>query len=584
MRKKRSNPETPSAGDEYSKMNFSLLASVFFIAITTIFPLYFTRTGYSALTKDKADFFLFLTFATVAAIFIALFITLDRKRPFHYIGKSLLNNRPIAVCEYAMGVFLLLTLASAIASPWNDFVWNGFTWDGYRGRWEGFWAFFAYGLTFLIIARFYQPKRLHFVIFACGAIVLAFYGILQYFGFDILYRIGFLIVGQADPAQRLTLQFRATLGNINVVSAYAGLVAALFAALYAGEKSKLGFFYLAASALAFAMLLITRGYAGFVGLFGAMGLMLPYWISSRERLAKILIVLASWSALHTMNHFYIMFLRSRPQIFWPTNPTDRNLLHHFTPSIPVLFILLTVVLLAAGLALLLVVKKVTWPERVMKIAGLATVGAMIIAALLFVEIVGARREHQPNNMVWQAREMLRGRLDDHFGNGRGWVWRAGFSVIRYNPWLGTGPDTFFFALGGVQILDVRYTVLNPQFVIDAGGLHFESMRVLNTWFDKAHNTFLQKAVCLGVPALLVFLFFLGALFVPAIKKAFNQPLLLACAAGALSFFIQSFFQVDTPIDRPVIYIVLGVMAVELSRSKSKVESVEVDVSDVKETV
>jgi len=581
--KAKSEAINRGGNEEYTRLNFGILSAVFFIVISSIFPLYITRTGYLSITKEKTDFFLFITFLTTLGIIISLIITANRERPINYIVKNLLNKRPITISELALLAFLLLTLASAIASPWNDFVWSGFTHNGIHGRWEGFWAFLAYGLAFFIITRFYEPNRRHFIIFACSAILLSLYAVMQYLDFDVLERTGFLLVPQQQA--QLVAAFRTTLGNINIVSAYASLAIILFAALFTGENSRWGIFYLVASALAFAMLMITRGYAGQVGVLGAMVLLVPYWLSDRKRLGRILVVLSSWCVVHVINQLYLSVLQNRPEIDQPANAADRAFLNAFAPFHPVLFVVLAVVLLAAGLGLLLALKKLKWPERTMKIAGLAALGAAVVGGLLFVQIAGARWENQPGNIVWQAREILHGRMDDHFGSARGWVWRNGLAVIRNNPWLGTGPDTFFFALGGVQTVSLADAKQQPQMMLGLGGLHWDSMQSVGMWFDKAHNTFLQIAVCKGIPALLAFLIFLGALFIPAIKKAFNQPVLFAFGAGALSFFIQSFFQIDTPIDRPLIYIVLGVMAVELSRTKDQsVKDNGVDVSGVKETV
>jgi O-antigen ligase len=326
-----------------------------------------------------------------------------------------------------------------------------------------------------------------------------------------------------------------------------------------GEESKWGAFYITASVMAFLMLMITRGDSGKIGVLGAMVLCIPFWLSNRRRLGKILIVLSAWCAVYAANQMYLSFLKSKPEIDWPAG--SQGFLTAFTPFYPALFIVLAVFLLGAGLYLILLQKK--WPERLFKIAGLVFLALTIIGGLLFVEIMGSRMADRPNNIVWQAREILHGRLDDSFGSSRGWVWKNGISVIRNNPWLGTGPDTFFFALGGVQRVDIGTALIEPQLMLDLGGLHFNSVESVGMWFDKAHNMFLQIAVCHGLPALLAYLIFLGALFIPGIRKAFNQPILLAFGAGSLSYLIQSFFQIDTPIDRPLIYMTLGVMAVEL---------------------
>jgi hypothetical protein len=60
---------------------------------------------------------------------------------------------------------------------------------------------------------------------------------------------------------------------------------------------------------------------------------------------------------------------------------------------------------------------------------------------------------------------------------------------------------------------------------------------------------------------------LGALFWQSLKRAYSRPLLLAFAAASLAYLIQSFFQVDTPIDRPLLWVFLGVMAGEIWRGR-----------------
>jgi hypothetical protein len=567
--KNKSKKPTQNKEEKNNQARLDFLAAAFFIAITSFFPLYITRFRYENITKDKADLFILLTIIAVIGIIVvlsALFLSTRQFRLANYFAKNE-PIRPISIAEWALLTFLLLTLASAIVSPWQDFVWRGFTHNGVHGRYEGFWAFLAYGLTFFIIARFYRPKRLHFLIFAGSSILLSFLAILEYLGFDILRTSGFFHL-ETVHFEPITATFRTTLGNINIVSAYCSLVIVLFAALFAGEKSKWSAFYIIASAMTFALLMITRGRGGIVGVTGAMILLIPYWVSNRQRLGKILIVLSSWCLVHAINQLYLTFMKRGSEINPLPLTADQAFLNAFTPFYTVPFMLLAAVLLITGLCLLLFLKK--WPGRPMRIAGFAFLGAVVISGLLFVEVAGARRVNQPNDIIWQAREILHGRIDDNFGSARGWVWKNGISVIRNNPWLGTGPDTFFFALGGTQAMSLRETRGNPQFIVDLDGLHQDSLMSVDMWFDKAHNTFLQIAVCKGLPALVAYLIFLGALFLPALKKAFKRPILLAFTAGALSYLIQCFFQVDTPIDRPQLYIALGVMAGELWRERIEV--------------
>lgn len=550
-------------------IGINIISTAFFVIITAIFPLYITRTHYTAITGDKANFFLTMTAFTSGAIIVALFLTAHRFQAKDYFVKNEPTRRP-SVAELAVIAFILFVFLSSVFSPFSEIVWRSDS----RGRWEGFWVFLCYVLTFFIIGRFYKPRKIHFLIFAGSAILVSVYGILQFLDFDILVRTGFFtqvppaaVPPGANPFEiqyitwaapqfhpPLTRIFRTTLGNINIVAAYSSLVTVLFAGLFAGEneeKSKWSCLYLGASAMAFSLLLIggNSGDAGRLGVLGAMVLAVPYWISDRRRFGRILIVLASWAAVFAAYNGYLSILKNRltPEPFPFPFGGDWNFLNQFTPQSPFLFGGLAAVFLGAGLVLLLVIKK--WPDnsRFIKILGVGILALMLIGGVIAVEFIGSRRADNPSDIVFQAREMMHGRIEDHFGSYRGWIWRRTPQLIRENPIFGTGPATFHWALGEE--------------------VHEISRSELNKTFDTPHNTYLQMAANLGIPALLAYLTFIGSLFIPALKRAFTRPVLLAFGAAAVAYMIQSFFQIDTPIDRPLLWVALGIVSGEVWRDK-----------------
>ena len=555
--------------EKYSHICLNAIATAFFIGITAIYPLYITRFGYIFITKQKTEAFMAFTAIASVAVLFSLFFTTKKFQIKNYFAKNE-PKRPISIPEWALIIFILLTLASAIFSPWQDFVWKGFTTNWLQGRWEGFWAFLCYALTFFIISRFYRPKRLHFLIFSAGSILVTLYGVIQFLGFDILVFSGFFLL--SEDFEPITRIFRTTIGNINIVSGYCSLVIVLFASLFAGEESRWGLLYLFASIMAFIMLMISQGDSAKIGVLVGMVLLIPYWLSDRNRLGKILIALSGWSVAYSVYHGYVSVFKHRFEAA-PAFAADLDyFLWVYTPPNLTVFISIAVVLLVAGLILILVIKK--WPQRPLKITGVIFLALSIAGGLLFVEVFGSRIENQPNNVIFQAREIMRGRMEDRFGSYRGWIWKNGMSVVLDNPLLGTGPDTFFFALGGQQISAVP-TEENPlPIIIEPAGRQLEYVEVNKVIVDKAHNTFLQIAVCMGIPALLAYLVFIGGMFSASIKKAFDRPILLAFGAAALSYLIQSFFQIDTPIDRPLIYVALGVMAGELWKEKIAAASMD----------
>lgn len=532
------------------------IAAIFFIVITAVYPLYITDEKYIALTGPKTFFFWTVTIIAASLILVTLFF---RKNNF-FIKDYYIENEPVrvlSVSEWAVLAFIALTFISAVAASFNrDVVIDGpnrmmvneIVWRGYRQRYEGFISFLCYVMTFFIIARFYRPKRLHLILFAGSACLVSLIGILQFFGHDIFNLFPFedMLQYRGLDYGPLSAFFRTTLGNVNIVSAYCSFAIVLFAALFAVSRSKWQYAYLGAGAMSFALSRTTGGSgdAHAVAIAGAMVILIPYWLADRVRLGKVLIALASWCVVFAGYSAYMSALKNRfeadPSSF---TALDQGFISTYAPRSPVTFLVLAAVLIAAGLSLILLLKK--WPERPMKIAGIVFLPAAFIIGISGVLILGSR--FAPGNMIWEMREILHGRIADEFGSGRIWIWRHALSVLFDNPILGTGPDTFYYALG-------------PE-------IQRASIEAFNVTFDKAHNIFLQIAVCMGIPALLAYLTYVVSLFVSAVKKAFERPLLLAFGAAALSYMIQSFFCVEVPITTPLVWIAFGVMAAEVWMGK-----------------
>ena len=519
----------------------SEITSFFFVIVTSIFPLFLTQTKYIQMTYQKSLFFWITTATAVFAVFCVFVFV---KNSFSLKNYDIDNEpkRPVSISEWMILAFVILTFASAVAASFNGVA--DVVWLGWPSRYEGFMSFLCYALTFLIIARFYKYKHWHLKIMAVSAILVCLYGILQFLGIDIFELFPFTSINFKDYGP-LSAHFRTTLGNINIVTAYCSFTVILFAALFAASKSKskLNIIYITASAAAFSMCLITGdgGDAGRVAIAAAMVLLIPYWISDRERLGKILIILSSWCAVYAAHDAYLSVLKNQcaenPALF---ALKDRRILELFAPMNPLLLIISAAILLGAGLSLLLLLKK--WAEKPLKTAGIIFLPVIFIVGILFVLLMGENWADTPNNIIWQAREILHGRFGDRFGSGRGWIWKNAFAVLFDRPLLGSGPDTFYYSLGDRQI---------------------EAQAIFGEVYDKAHNVFLQTAVCMGIPAVLTYIAFIGSLFVSAVKKAFERPVLLAFGAAALSYMLQSFFCVEVPITTPLVWVAFGIIAREI---------------------
>jgi O-antigen ligase len=102
-----------------------------------------------------------------------------------------------------------------------------------------------------------------------------------------------------------------------------------------------------------------------------------------------------------------------------------------------------------------------------------------------------------------------------------------------------------------------------------GPFQEESKALFNIIYDKAHNEYLQIVICQGILGLGAYLLFLGAVLKNAVKRAFADPLLLACMLACVSYLVQAFFSISLPISAPVFWILLGVVALLARKQDGK---------------
>ncbi len=88
---------------------------------------------------------------------------------------------------------------------------------------------------------------------------------------------------------------------------------------------------------------------------------------------------------------------------------------------------------------------------------------------------------------------------------------------------------------------------------------FEYIKSHNAIPDKAHNEYLQIAVTLGIPALMVYVIFLGMIIFPNFKYIFKQKYRFILLSIIGSYLVQAFFNISTIGIAPLFWFVLGII-------------------------
>lgn len=129
---------------------------------------------------------------------------------------------------------------------------------------------------------------------------------------------------------------------------------------------------------------------------------------------------------------------------------------------------------------------------------------------------------------------------DQIGSGRIAIWRWTLNVIKEKPIIGCGTDNLFSGL------------------LEYGGDEYSAIvKRTNKASDKAHNEYLQIAATIGVPALIIYLVFIGKILVPKVKVMYRKKSYFIISAVIISYLVQAFFNISTIGIAPIFWMVLG---------------------------
>ena len=131
-------------------------------------------------------------------------------------------------------------------------------------------------------------------------------------------------------------------------------------------------------------------------------------------------------------------------------------------------------------------------------------------------------------------------VKNSFGSYRIEIWSIVLGVIPKVPLLGTGPDTLAYSL-------IKYNTNDALAYIKGH----------SQYIDKAHNEYLQIAATMGIPALIVYLIFVGQILVK--QKMFKDNSSFILVIPIISYICQAFFNISTIGVAPIFWCILGLI-------------------------
>lgn len=489
------------------------VARLLVILLLCVHPLFFTKERYLRLTLHKYQFFCVCMAIILCSVVIIWLYRLTRK------PRLLLQDQP-TLADWAVIGFAIVTLLSAVFSPFKDAanVWVGIPEPG--GRYDGAITQLLYVAAFLIVSRWYRPRSSDFVVFGISAALVGLIGILQFYGMDFL-KLWPNHLDEFKVPNFYIIWFRSTLGNVDIVSTYVCVAILLCGFLFIRMKSKWRPLWLAASALNFWLMDLAGADSGRVGVLAAVVLVIPFIVEGRKMLGRTLLLGSSWLIVYTLQNLFY----------------DANILGVRTAGSLLPYAVAAIALLAVGIALVLSGKEPA-PDRPVKwLVGVILLAACIVVGVIGIEVIGKRtaESENPSGIIYEVREIMHGNVQDSFGNYRLHIWKNALKAYPEHPLIGSGPDTFYFALS-------------------------EEAHINGVSFDKAHSEYIQILVCQGILGLLCYLIFLVSASLKAVPRAFRNPLLMAVLAAFVGYYAQAVFNISLPIVTPMLWVFAGMLA------------------------
>ncbi|WP_084102924.1 O-antigen ligase family protein [Pontibacillus yanchengensis] len=149
-------------------------------------------------------------------------------------------------------------------------------------------------------------------------------------------------------------------------------------------------------------------------------------------------------------------------------------------------------------------------------------------------------------LVDEGKQVIEG--NQHAGSSRLYIWKNALPLVPEHIWLGSGPDTFADVFPDRPEEKRIYFSGNEDIIV-----------------DKAHNEYLQLAVTMGVPALVVYLILLSTTFIKSIpilqniKYAQQSFLEAGIIAALLAYLVQAFFNISVITVAPFFWVLLGMV-------------------------
>lgn len=495
----------------YTEKIVTLYIAIMFL----IYPLYYNNYYYDIVT---CRFYLFAIMTGITVLLCLFAYCIER-------GSSVSEEKSLALnkTDYIVLALWVVNLISALLSKNMQIAIVGTS-----GRSSGLITITCYAAIYFIITRFYVLNIGIYWLLCISSILVSVIGSLQFLDIDFLGFYNGLNTGQKA-------MYFTTMGHANVVASFYGLVLPMVMVLYVNsEKWKELIFYGFTLVISFTGLFATGCESGAI-ITGAMVLAGLIAIQDMRKQYRI------FMALPVMLLICKMLLVANDKSSSPrTLETFQSMIH----SNKVFMILFLSLLLITMLSYFMYQKSgnkdgitgICSNKKYVKVILILVFSVIVlfIAGMVFFSTIGK------DIKLGKLENMLR--FNKRFGSYRGYIWGLTVNEFGKLPFI-------------QKVFGVGCDTLRP-FLME---FHQNDMYMTTgTYYDNAHNEFLQYLITTGILGLALYIILLIQKFHQGIKRMITENRLLTAAAvfGAIGYLFQSVVDINQCVTTPLFVIMI----------------------------
>lgn len=516
IQNKKSDKKTPSN----LLAEFIRLGVFFYVAIMfLIYPLYYQNKYYN---MGEAKYYFFkrasLSFITILLLLVLVRTLIDWKKiKWQSIWKS------SSITDYFVILYAAAVWISFFLTPYKaDAIW------GYKGWYMGLISQMLFVIIYFLVSRYLKcPKYLLHLICAVSAIVFLL-AVLHRFQIDPLHMYEELSMDNK-------ILFLSTIGQATWYSSFLCVVFPVGLYLYWSSRSLTvriiyGFYV----ALGFATMVTQNSDSAFIAFLFMLLVLLLASFSSNEKMQSFLEILII--GLASMRFIGIL------QLVFPEMAVPLEELSIFASQGNFTVILLMIVLL-----IYIVFKILSWKGKIHIVRyrniGVIIIGMGITSILLMALCVYLNAKGYLPEWLSGLRQFDYFNFNDNWGNGRGFTWRCAAEIFQEYPLknklFGCGPDCF------------------ASYAYDR---YADTLKA--KWGDNvltnAHNEWFTSLLFFGALGFISYLGIFVTQFRACVKKALQEPFLIAIAMSIAAYFGHNFFCYQQIVCTPLIFILMGI--------------------------